>query len=204
MRVSAAIGLLVLTLSTSAYAQAPAPAGGTAKPPAPQAAPAAPVARAFPDGAKVAFVVLQRIANESADGKVATARIQALQQKRATELNEKNKQLQTLQQRLEKEASILSATAAGELQRQAQGLQRDIERATQDAQQEVQELQQQLQQEFQVRLEPVLQELGREKNLHFIFNGPDAGLVWADIALDISDDVIKRLDTKAGAKPPVK
>ncbi|MBM3781693.1 MAG: OmpH family outer membrane protein [Acidobacteria bacterium] len=204
MRVSAAIGLLILTLSTSAYAQAPAPAAGTAKPPAPQAAPAAPVARAFPDGAKVAFVVLQRIANESADGKVATARIQALQQKRATELNEKNKQLQTLQQRLEKEASILSATAAGELQRQAQGLQRDIERATQDAQQEVQELQQQLQQEFQVRLEPVLQELGREKNLHFIFNGPDAGLVWADIALDISDDVIKRLDTKAGAKPPVK
>ena len=204
MRVSAAIGLLVLTLSTSAYAQAPAPAAGTAKPPAPQAAPAAPVARAFPDGAKVAFVVLQRIANESADGKVATARIQALQQKRATELNDKNKQMQTLQQRLEKEASILSATAAGELQRQAQTLQRDIERATQDAQQEVQELQQQLQQEFQVRLEPVLQEIGREKNLHFIFNGPDAGLVWADIALDISDDVIKRLDTKAGAKPPVK
>jgi outer membrane protein len=204
MRVSAAIGLLVLTLVTPAFAQAPAPAAGTAKPPAPQAAPAAPVARAFPDGAKVAFVVLQRIANESADGKVATARIQALQQKRATELNEKNKQLQTLQQRLEKEASILSATAAGELQRQAQTLQRDIERATQDAQQEVQELQQQLQQEFQVRLEPVLQEIGREKNLHFIFNGPDAGLVWADIALDISDDVIKRLDTKAGAKPPVK
>jgi outer membrane protein len=204
MRVSAAIGLLVLTLVTPAFAQAPAPAAGTAKPPAPPAAPAAPVARAFPDGAKVAFVVLQRIANESADGKVATARIQALQQKRATELNEKNKQLQTLQQRLEKEASILSATAAGELQRQAQTLQRDIERATQDAQQEVQELQQQLQQEFQVRLEPVLQEIGREKNLHFIFNGPDAGLVWADIALDISDDVIKRLDTKAGAKPPVK
>jgi len=204
MRVSAAIGLLVLSLVTPAYAQAPAPAAGTAKPPAPQAAPAAPVTRAFPDGSKVAFVVLQRIANESAEGKTATARIQALQQKRATELNEKNKQLQTLQQRLEKEASILSATAAGELQRQAQTLQRDIERATQDAQQEVQELQQQLQQEFQVRLEPVLQELGREKNLHFIFNGPDAGLVWADIALDISDDVIKRLDAKAGAKPPVK
>lgn len=201
MRVSAAIGLLFLTLVASAFAQTPTPAAGTAKPPAPQAAP---VARAFPDGAKVAFVVLQRIANESADGKVATARIQALQQKRATELNEKNKQLQTLQQRLEKEASILSATAAGELQRQAQALQRDIERATQDAQQEIQELQQQLQQEFQVRLEPVLEEIGREKNLHFVFNGPDAGLVWADIALDISDDVIKRLDTKAGAKPPVK
>jgi Skp family chaperone for outer membrane proteins len=69
----------------------------------------------------------------------------------------------------------------------------------------VQELQQQLQQEFQVRLEPVLQEIGREKGLHFIFNGPDAGLVWADAALDISTDVIKKLDAgkAAGSKPPV-
>ena len=68
----------------------------------------------------------------------------------------------------------------------------------------MQELQQQLQQEFQVKLEPVLQEIGKEKGLHFIFNGPDAGLVWADAALDISGDVIKKLDAAkpAGNKPP--
>jgi outer membrane protein len=149
-------------------------------------------------------VVLQRIANESAEGKTATTRIQGLQQKKAAELNEKNKQLQTAQQRLEKEASVLSASAAGELQKQVERLTVEIQRFTQDAQAEVQELQQQLQQDFQVRLEPVLQEIGREKGLHFIFNGPDAGLVWADIALDISDDVIQKLDAKAaGAKPPV-
>ncbi len=35
--------------------------------------------------------------------------------------------------------------------------------------------------------------------LHFVFNGPDAGLVWADTALDISAEVIKKLDS---AKPP--
>ena len=43
-------------------------------------------------------MVLQRIANESADGKAATTKIQALQQKKAAELNEKNKQLQSAQQ----------------------------------------------------------------------------------------------------------
>jgi len=177
--------------------QAPAPAAQTPPPP-----PAPP--RPFPEGSKVAYVVLQRIANESADGKAATSRIQALQQKKAAELNDKQKQLQTSQQKLEKEASVLSATAAGELQKQVERLQVEIQRFTQDAQAEVQELQQQLQQEFQVRLEPVLQEIGREKGLHFIFNGPDAGLVWADAALDISGDVIKKLDAvkPAGSKPP--
>jgi Skp family chaperone for outer membrane proteins len=99
---------------------------------------------------------------------------------------------------------VLSSTATGELQKQVERLQVEIQRFTQDAQQEVQELQQQLQQEFQVKLEPVLQEIGKEKGLHFIFNGPDAGLVWADAALDISSDVIKKLDAAkpAGNKPP--
>ncbi|MEZ5284461.1 MAG: OmpH family outer membrane protein [Vicinamibacterales bacterium] len=162
-----------LLVAAPALAQTPAPAAPATPPPAAAQAPAPP--KPFPEGSKVAFVVLQRIANESEQGKGATAQIQALQQKKAAELTAKNKELQTAQQRLEKEASVLSSTAAGELQKQVERLQVEIQRYTQDAQAEVQDLQQQLQQDFQVRLEPVLQEIGREKGLHFIFNGPDAG-----------------------------
>jgi outer membrane protein len=217
MRGFAVLGTITMLAVAPVFAQTPAaPAGAKPAPqapppaapatqPAPTPAPAPAPPRPFPEGAKIAFVVLQRIANESAEGKTATTRIQALQQKKAAELTDKNKQLQTAQQRLEKEASVLSANASGELQKQVERLTVEIQRFTQDAQAEVQELQQQLQQEFQVRLEPVLQEIGREKGLHFIFNGPDAGLVWADNALDISADVIKKLDAAkpAGNKPPV-
>lgn len=208
MRGFVVVGLMSLMVTASAFAQEPAaPAKPAAPPPSQPAAPAPKPEppRPFPEGAKVAYVVLQRIANESAEGKTATTRIQALQQKKAAELTEKNKELQGAQQKLEKESSVLSSTAAGELQKQVERMQVEIQRMQQDAQAEVQELQQQLQQEFQVKLEPVLQEIGKEKGLHFIFNGPDAGLVWADGALDISDDVIKKLDAAkpANAKPPV-
>ena len=109
--------LSLLTMTAAAYAQAPAaPAGApqtqkpappatpqTQKPATPAPAPVQPTPPApFPEGAKIAFVVLQRIANESADGKAASGKIQALQQKKATELNEKNKQLQSIQAKLEK------------------------------------------------------------------------------------------------------
>jgi outer membrane protein len=212
MKGFAAFGTVTLMAVAPLMAQTPAsPAPTQAKPPAPTApapqtqlpAPATPP-RPFPEGSKVAYVVLQRVANESAEGKLATTRIQALQQKKQAELADKQKQLQGAQQKLEKESSVLSSTATGELQKQVEKLQVEIQRFTQDAQQEVQELQQQLQQEFQVKLEPVLQEIGKEKGLHFIFNGPDAGLVWADAALDISSDVIKKLDAAkpAGNKPP--
>jgi len=102
----------------------------------------------------------------------------------------------------------MSATAQGDLQKQAERINTEIQRFTQDAQAEIQELQNQLQQQFQTRIEPVLAQVGQEKGLHFIFNGPDSGLVWADPGLDISTDVIKRLDASpappATAKPPVK
>lgn len=175
--------------------QAPAPAPAAQAP----ATPAPP--KPFPEGAKVAYVVLQRIANESADGRVATTRIQALQQKKSAELNEKNKELQTLQAKLEKEGPVMSVAAQGDLQKQIEKANVEIQRFTQDAQAEVQELQQQLQAEFQQRLEPVLAAVAEEKGLQFVFNGPDAGLVWADSALDISLDVIRKLDA-ASSKPP--
>jgi Skp family chaperone for outer membrane proteins len=171
--------------------QAPAAAQPPAKPapttPAPAPAPAQPPApKPFPQGAKVAYVVLQRIANESADGRVATTRIQALQQKKAAELNERNKQLTGLQQKLEKEGSVMSANAAADLQKQVEKLNLDVQRFTQDAQAEVQELQQ----------------VATEMGLQFVFNGPDAGLVWADSALDISAEVIKKLDASSGKPAP--
>jgi outer membrane protein len=216
--------VLVVTVA-AAHAQTPAapapqaqkpaapaaPAPQTQKPttpaptqPAPAPAPATPPAP-FPEGAKVAFVVLQRIANESAEGKAASTRIQGLQQKKAQELSEKQKQLQGIQAKLEKEGSVMSATAQGDLTKQAEKLNTDIQRFTQDAQQELAELQQQLQQQFEARVSPVLEEVRKEKGLHFIFNGPDSGLVAADPGLDISLDVIKKLDSAkpAGAKPPL-
>jgi outer membrane protein len=205
------VALSVMLAASPVFAQAAAGTQAPAKPaptpaapaptaPAPVQAPPGPppAPKPFPQGAKVAYVVLQRIANESADGRVATTRIQALQQKKAAELNDKNKQLTTMQQRLEKEGSVMSPAVAADLQKNVEKLTLEVQRFTQDAQAEVQELQQSLQQEFQQRLEPVLAQVAADMGLQFVFNGPDAGLVWADSALDISAEVIKKLDS---AKP---
>jgi outer membrane protein len=201
------VALSVVLVASPVFAQAPAtqpPAkpAPTAPAPAPTVPAQPPAPKPFPQGAKVAYVVLQRIANESADGRVATTRIQALQQKKAAELNEKSKQLTGMQQKLEKEGSVMNASAAAELQKNIEKLNVEVQRFTQDAQAEVQELQQQLQQEFQQRLEPVLSQVATEMGLQFVFNGPDAGLVWADSALDISAEVIKKLDASSGKPAP--
>ena len=85
------VALSVMLAASPAFAQAPAGAAQAPKPDArpsrllprprqrrPPAPAQPPAPKPFPQGAKVAYVVLQRIANESADGRVATTRIQAL------------------------------------------------------------------------------------------------------------------------------
>ncbi len=176
-----------------------APAFGQGAPATPAQAPAAQAPRPFPAGTKYAFVNIQRIAAESAAGKTLAGKVQALNQQKVNELNEKNKALQASQQKLEAGASVLSAAAAAQLQKEIERQQIDIQRFTEDAQQEVTTLQTQLQDEFQVRLSPVIQQVASERELHLLFSVVDSGLVWADPALDITTEVIQKFD--AGGAP---
>lgn len=174
-------------------APAPRPAAPTA--PAAQAAPRPPAPPApFPEGAKTAYVNLQLIAQLSADGKAAATKVGALTQKKQTEIAEKTKALQTNQSKLQTGGSVMSDTARGQLEKEIDRQQRELERMQQDAQAELTDLQQELQGEFQKKLLPILEQIAKEKGLHFLFSGADAGLIWAEPGLDLTADAVKRLD----------
>jgi outer membrane protein len=207
---AAALSLMLAAAPT--FAQVPPPAGQQPAPrpaapaaPAPAPAPAqVPVTRPFPTGTKYAFVNIQRIANESAEGKAATTRVQALNAQKVNELNDKNKQLQAAQQKLDQGGSVLNANAVALLQKDIDRLQVDIQRFTEDAQQEVQQLQGQLQDDFQRKLTPVVQQVATERGLHMLFSVADSGLVWGDPSLDLTEEIIQKFDAAnpAGAAAP--
>jgi outer membrane protein len=202
----AVLGAMLMTAPTFAQAPsqpAPKPAAPPTQPPQPAPAPQPPAP--FPAGTKFAFINIQRIANESAEGKVATTKVQALNQKKVTELNDKNKALQADQAKLQSSGGVMSDNARAELEKKIERQQVDIQRAQQDAQREVQELQQDLQNEFQKRLMPIVQQVFNEKGLQILFSAADSGIVWAEPGLDITEDIIKRFDAtegKAAPKPP--
>jgi outer membrane protein len=159
-------------------------------------------AKPFPEGAKVAYINIQRIANESTEGKSATAKVQALVQKKQAEANEKNKALQADQQKLAAGASVMSDASRAELEKKIERQNVELQRMTQDAQQEVQELQQQLQNQFQQKLMPIVQQVASARGIHVLFSAADSGIVWADPGLDITADVIKQFDNGAPTPKP--
>src|SRR5262245_25788352 len=184
-------------------APAPAPPKPAGQPPAvAQPAPAPKPPAPFPQGAKVGFVYLQQIAATSAEGKAAQARVTAFTQKKQTELADKQKALQASQQKLQTGGGVMSEAARGQLEKDIDRQQRDLERLQQDAQADINEMTQEVQAEFNKKLFPVLEQLSQEKGLHMLFSATDAGLIWAEPGLDLTMEAVKKLDAAATPAKP--
>ena len=56
-----------------------------------------------------------------------------------------------------------------------------------------------MQNEFVKKLSPIIEQLANEKGLHIVFNAVESGIAWAAPGLDLTADVVKKLD--AAAKP---
>jgi len=185
---------------------APRPAAPATTAPAPpaQAAPA-PVQAPFPAGAKAGFVNLQAIAQMTAEGKAAAAKVNALAQKKQAEGAAKAKALQDNQTKLQTSGNVMSDTARAQLEKDIERQTVEGQRFEQDAQAELNELQQELQQDFQAKLLPILVDLSKEKGLQVLFSAGDAGVIWIEPGIDLTLEAVKRMDAApAAAKPPAK
>ncbi len=179
----------------------PAPAT-PAQPPATQAPPPVQPPAPFPAGAKVAYFNPQAVFQNSADGKAAVSRVNALIQKKQTENADKAKLLQGNQQKLQTSGSVMNEAARTQLEKEIERQTKDAERFQQDAQAEINELQQEVQNEFVKKLSPIIEQLANEKGLHMVFNAVESGIAWAAPGLDLTADVVKKLDAAKPAATP--
>ena len=209
---AASIALAAITLGAApGFAQQPPAAAPAQTPPAQTppkpAVPAQPAAPApaprppepFPVGAKVAFINPQAILQQSVDGKAAIARINALIQKKQKEGEDKAKLLQGNQQKLQTSGSVMNEAARSQLEKEIDRQQKEIERFQQDAQAEINDLQQEVQNDFLKKVNPVLEQVAKEKGVEIVLNAEAQIFAWANMGLDLSPDIVKKLD--AASKP---
>ena len=207
-----AIAALALALTAGpALAQTPGtakPAAETQKPAAPatpkpaETAPTAPPAapKPFPEGAKIGYIDLQYIASNSAEGKAATSKIQEFTKKKTAELEGKQKALEAARNKLLQGGTVLSDSARGQLEKEIDKMARELQFAQQEAQSEQQALTTELQNDFQTRLNPIIDQVANEKGLHYVLSIADSGVVWVNTGLNISSEVMKRLDAAGKTK----
>ena len=197
-------GFLTVFLSVASVAAQTAP---PATPPAqnppaaqqPPAKPAEPKPAAapvpFPEGAKVAYVFMQGIFNGSAEGKAAATRMQDWEKKKTAEIQAKVKEGEGIQAKLNSTTNVMNEQARAQAQRDLQRLQREITAMQEDAQAEGDQLRQQLLRDFSQKVNPIIAAVAKERGLHMVFSVSDqANVAWADPGLDLTQEIIKRVD----------
>lgn len=149
-----------------------------------------------PASGPVAFVISQRIANETAEGKAGLARLQTLQRERRADA-------QTKQQTLEATRKQLAAAQGDErvrLQAREQQQRAEFERAVAQSQADVQALQRQISVELTPKVKAAVEQVVKSTGVQVVMSG-DNTVVWAAPGLDLTARVIEQMNASA-PRPP--
>ncbi len=151
-----------------------------------------PLAAQEPVGGKIGVFDADRVMAESQPGQQALAIFNQLRDQRVGELQVQQNQINTLQQQAM--AAPAGSPDAARLQREMEDLMLKLERLQQDVQQELGQRQNELTMGITQMVGQIIEELGAEENYILIFNAIQSGLVFIGPTLDITDEIILRIN----------
>jgi len=144
---------------------------------------------------KIAVIDVQRVVAESDPGKESLQQLRTLQEQKITEGRNLQVELDALREQFNKQRFTLSEEKLAEMSGQVESRTIALQRFEDDATRELDEARRTALGRLEERIMPVIDEVGKERGLTLIFNKYQSGLVYADEAVDITDDVIRRFNT---------
>ena len=150
-------------------------------------------------GGKVGVFNADRVLAESEPGQQALALFNQLRDQRVAELQVQQDQINVLQQQAI--AVTPGSPDAVRLQREVENSMLRLERLQQDVQQELTVRQNELTSEITQMIAQVIDAMGEEEGYTLIFNAIQSGLVYIGPTLDITDEIIRRVDALSAPDP---
>lgn len=148
-------------------------------------------------GEKVGVFNADRVMTESQPGQQALALFTQLREQRVGELQIQQNQISTLQQQV---LSVPPGSAdAVRLQREVENSVLRLNRLQEDVEQELGLRQNELTSEIMQMIGQIIDVMGEEEGYTLIFNQLQSGLVYIATALDITDEIIRRINTMGAA-----
>ena len=143
---------------------------------------------------RLAYFSPQRAFALSADGKAAEAKLSSLEAAKSKEIAARTAKLKDMQDALERSTAVLGDAARRQREIDVERFQIDNKRFLEDAQAEFLGVQRDLENSFFAKLRPALDAVAKERGFLFVFNEDSGQLAWANPALDITGDVVKKLN----------
>ena len=150
---------------------------------------------------KVGVLNVRQAIVATAEGKQASNELQGQFTARQTELENMNKQVNDIRQRLQANGDKLSPEEGARLQRQGETLAKQLQRKQEDYQEDVNAAQQEVIDRIGRKMMDVLDRYARENAYTAIFDSSAQGApIYASNGVDVTADIIKLYDQAYPAK----
>ncbi len=145
---------------------------------------------------KMAYVDIQKAVNDSNAGKEAKKAITKDIEKFQRIVADKQKELQTLKESLDKQVLMLTPDARANKEKEYQNKLREFQRWGEDTQNEVNQKRMEMERNISVALVKVIQKIGADEGYTVILEKNENIVLYASKAIDITDRVIKVYDAQ--------
>lgn len=155
---------------------------------------AAPPEVAPQNAANVAIIDNGRVFEESNAGRGATQQIDANLADWQGRITTAETELQGLLTQRQQQASVMTAEALRQLDADIEQRRIDLQRLRDDAQRQFSQVRDRILGDFEARLDPLVAQIAGEHGVPIVFNSETPGLLYFDPAIDITDELIARLN----------
>jgi outer membrane protein len=145
---------------------------------------------------KVAYVDIQRAVNECNAGKEAKKVITKEVEKFQRLIADKQKELQTMKESVEKQAPMLTSDARATREKDYQNKLREFQRWGEDTQNEINQKRAEMERNISMGFQKVIQKVGADEGYTLILEKNENIVLYVSKALDITDRVIKAYDAQ--------
>jgi outer membrane protein len=145
---------------------------------------------------KIAYVDIQRAVNECNAGKDAKKAITKEVEKFQRQIADKQKELQTMKESLEKQAPMLNPDARANREKEYQNKLREFQRWGEDTQNEINQKRTEMERNISIGLQKVIQKVGADEGYTFILEKNENVVLYISKTIDITDRMIKAHDAQ--------
>ena len=155
---------------------------------------------------KIGVLHVYTAISQCAEGKQALGEFEKKATAKKEELEKKNNEIEELRKQLQSQARTLNDDSRAALAKSIDSKTTELQRATDDAQKEFGQMQNEILGRIGNKIGPLVQKYAKENNFTIIVDSSNQNsqLIYADPGIDITDDIIKRVDTALApaAAPP--
>jgi outer membrane protein len=149
---------------------------------------------------KIGVVNSQDVLEKSAEGKKVMAQIQSRDSKAQADIAKLDEDIRNLETRLNTQRLTLTQEALLNMQSDLERKRTERKRFAEDQVRDMNELTARLFQRIQDELLPIIEELGKERELDIIFDLGRSGAIYFNPTIDLTAEVIQKYDASKASK----